>query len=84
MFVTEAEYKGTGPKHKAIAEAIEILKKNLAVNEHCWNSHLWFAIVLGSKDKHDSFKQQIEEAFIIREHVDVSSRKQMIFLCTDY
>ncbi|XP_003738990.1 regulator of microtubule dynamics protein 1 [Galendromus occidentalis] len=66
----EAEFKGSVPKHKAIEASLKILTKNLEIAPDCWNSHVWFAIILGCKEKHESFKQQIEEAFIIREHLD--------------
>ncbi|OQR69309.1 regulator of microtubule dynamics protein 2-like, partial [Tropilaelaps mercedesae] len=56
----EAELKGSGPKAEAIGQALEVLKKSLAENDDCANLHVWYAIVIGSKDKHESFKQKIE------------------------
>jgi len=62
--------KKKGSKEPVIAEAIAILEKNLVKKPDCPWSHVWTAVLYGSKDKHESFKQQIEEAFAIKEHVE--------------
>ncbi|OQR69308.1 regulator of microtubule dynamics protein 1-like [Tropilaelaps mercedesae] len=55
---------------QAIQQGLEILRANLEKTPKCPNTHKWIAILLGSKDKHNSFKEQIEEAFLIREHLE--------------
>jgi len=56
-------------KTKAITEGIVALEKNLELAPNCPNTHKWIAILLASKDEHESLKHKIEEAFIIREHL---------------
>ncbi|XP_003738987.1 regulator of microtubule dynamics protein 1 [Galendromus occidentalis] len=57
-------------KTKAINEGIVALEENLKLAPNCPNTHKWIAILLASKDQHDSLKHKIEEAFIIREHLE--------------
>lgn len=54
---------------RAIAEGVERLRTNLRVAPRCANSHKWIAIMLASKEEHDTFKQKLEEALIIKEHL---------------
>lgn len=54
---------------RAISEGLERLNAALKVAPKCANTHKWIAILLASKEEHESFKQRIEEAVIIREHL---------------
>lgn len=58
-------------KLKAITDGVSTLEKLLEVSPNCPNTHKWIAILLASKDDHESLKQKIEEAFVIREHLEV-------------
>lgn len=57
-------------KEKAIKDGVAILEENLKVAPDCPNTHKWIAILLASKDNHETFKLKIEEAFVIREHLE--------------
>lgn len=73
FIMTVAEKTGDpAAKTKAITEGIVALEKNLELAPNCPNTHKWIAILLASKDEHESLKHKIEEAFIIREHLEVS------------
>ncbi|XP_022707429.1 regulator of microtubule dynamics protein 1-like isoform X2 [Varroa jacobsoni] len=54
---------------RAIKEGVIMLRANLEKNPKCPNTHKWIAILLGSKEQHATFKEQIEEAFLIRDHL---------------
>jgi len=59
----------TSNKEKSIQEGLAILRKLLETNPDSAQIHKWIAVLLGSRDDHESFKKRIEEAFVVKKHL---------------
>lgn len=68
----EAEHKDPATKSTAVTQAVRVLAKNLDNHPDCWNTHLWIALILSDKDEDCSLEARVEEAILIKQHIDVS------------
>lgn len=59
-------------KKTLIYEAFEFAKKSLEADDYNFASHKWYAITIGDVGDYEGTKVKISNAFIIRDHLQVS------------
>ena len=59
-------------KKQLVYEAFDLSKRALAMDEENFAAHKWYAITIGDVGDYEGVKVKISNAYIIRDHLQVS------------